>query len=72
MSQKTFFASTDYRNAKYQGAIKDGLPDGLALFFDHEHLFSLSNFKKDVPYGPTLIVYPNRDYLYGKIKNKTL
>lgn len=35
MSEKTFFASTDYRNAKYQGAIKDGLPDGLALFFDH-------------------------------------
>jgi len=35
MSQKTFFASTEYRNAKYQGAIKNDLPDGLALFFDH-------------------------------------
>ena len=25
-----------------------------------------------MPYGPSLIVFPNRDYLFGKIKNKQL
>jgi len=35
MSEKTFFGTIDFRNAKYQGAIKNGVADGLALLFDH-------------------------------------
>ena len=70
MMEKTFFGCIDMRNAKFQGSIRDGVPDGLGFVFDSQHLFAFSNWKIDVPYGPSLIVFPNRDYFYGKIKNR--
>jgi hypothetical protein len=31
MSTKTFFGCIDLRNAKFQGSIKNDLPDGLGI-----------------------------------------
>lgn len=44
--------------------------DGIGLVLDHEYLLALTNWKNDNPYGPSLVIYPSRDYFYGKIKNK--
>ena len=72
MSEKISFGCLDFRNAKYQGFTKGKDIDGLGIVLDIDYMFSLSHWKKDVPNGSTLIVFQNRDYLYGTIINKKL
>jgi len=72
MSENTYFGFLDFRNAKFQGSIRDGDMDGIGIILDHYYLFALTNWKGSQPYGPTLVVFPNRDYFYGKIKNKKM
>jgi hypothetical protein len=62
----------DFRNAKFQGSIRDNMMDGIGIILDNEYLISLTNWKNEMPYGPSLIIFPNRDYLFGKLKNKQL
>lgn len=72
MSTKSFFGSIDFRNAKYMGSIKDNECNGIGITLDHMFIFSLTNWNNRLPYGPTFIVFPNREYLYGHIKNRQL
>ena len=70
MSDKTFFGCIDHRNAKFQGSIKDGQPNGLGIALNQDCIFALSNWKQDQLSGPSFIVFSNRDYFYGKVKNR--
>jgi hypothetical protein len=72
MSQKASLICIDFRNAKYQGFTKGEQIDGFGMILDNEYMFALSNWKKEIPNGNTFIVFPNRDYFYGKIINKKL
>jgi len=54
------------------GSISGGECDGVGITLDHMYRFSLTNWKNNHPYGPTLIVFPTRDYLYGHIRNQKL
>lgn len=69
MSGLNYFGCLDFRNAKFQGAIRDSTADGVGIFLDNEFLWVLSNWKNYVPSGFCLAVYPNRDIFYGKIRN---
>jgi hypothetical protein len=35
MTEKSYFGCIDLRNAKFQGSIRDGQPDGLGLLLDN-------------------------------------
>jgi hypothetical protein len=72
MSEKIYLGSIDARNAKFQGAIREGVPDGLGFLFNVEHLLALSSWKGDTPQGPLLLFYPNGNHLIGTIRNKQL
>lgn len=37
MSDKTILTTIDMRNAKYQGAVKKSIPQGLGFLFTVEH-----------------------------------
>lgn len=68
----SFLESIAYRNAKYQGFSYNSQKDGLGIILDVDFLFCLSNWKQDIAYGPCLIIFPNRDYLLGRIRDKKL
>ena len=72
MKDLSNFGTIDMRNARYQGLVKENSPEGLGFLFTLEHMLILSTWKKNVIEGNALIVYPNRDYLFGKVKNKKL
>lgn len=72
MTDKTVFSTIEMRNSKYQGATKNAKPDGFGLLLTLDHLLAITNWKADLPFGPSLIIYPNRNYLYGKIKDRKL
>jgi hypothetical protein len=72
MSEKTFFGCIDMRNAKFQGSIRNSTPDGLGIALNQDFLLALTNWKNEEPYGPSVIVFPSRNYLFGSIKNKKL
>jgi len=72
MSDKTLFTTIDMRNAKYQGAVKQNTPQGLGFLFNLDHQLVLTHWNSEDIQGPTLLIYPNRNYLYGHIRNKRL
>lgn len=72
MSEKTFFGCIDMRNAKFQGSIKNSLPDGIGIALNLDFLLALTNWNNQQPYGPSVIIFPSRNYLFGIIKNNKL
>ena len=45
MSEKNYFGCMDFRNAKYQGLIRDNSLDGIGIVLDNEFLLSLSSWR---------------------------
>ncbi len=67
---QSYFSYLDYRNAKFQGHLTNGQPDGVGIVIDDEFNMALTSWKGNIPTGPTLIVFPNRNYLFGKFRNQ--
>ena len=72
MADKTVFANIDMRNSKYQGATKNGQPSGLGFLFNLDHLLALGSWKNEEINRSIIIVYPNRNLLYGQVTNRKL
>lgn len=70
MLEKIFLSSIEFRNAKYQGYIRDNFMHGIGIIIDIDYMLALTSWNNDVPYGSSLIIFSNGDYVYGRLKNK--
>ena len=72
MSEKTIFGCIDMRNAKFQGSIKNNTPNGLGIALNLDFLMALTTWNGEQPFGPSVVIFPSRNYLFGTIKNNKL
>lgn len=47
MSEKTFFGCIDARNAKFQGSIKDRLPNGIGILLNQQFQLTIASWNND-------------------------
>lgn len=47
MSEKTFFGCIDARNAKFQGYIKDRLPNGIGILLNQQFQLIIASWNND-------------------------
>ena len=45
----------------------DGRVEGLGIMIDSEYLWAISEWRNEQPEGPSLVVFPNREYYWGKM-----
>ncbi len=62
----------DYRNARYQGEVKNEQPNGLGIIIDYNYLFCLAEWQDGRINGPTFIVFPDSRIFCGRIYNNQL
>ena len=55
-----YYGCSEYRNAKYQGSIKEGAPKGLGMLVDNRYVFVGGFWEDSNVNGPAFIVFPNR------------
>lgn len=58
----------DYRNCRYQGQIKNNLPDGIGIILDANQMFCMAEWVAGEIKGPTAIVYPSGRTFCGHIQ----
>ena len=62
----------DFRNARYQGQIKNNKPHGIGVSIDRNHLFCLAEWKNGRIDGPLFAVYPDSKIFCGFMKGSQL
>lgn len=61
------FEIRDFRNARYQGEMQNGQPNGIGIVIDYNYLFCLAEWKDGLIDGPTFIVFPDSRIFCGRI-----
>lgn len=58
----------DFRDASYQGEIKDGKPHGLGIVIDSNQLFCLAQWVAGRIEGPAFVVFPDCKVFCGRLR----
>lgn len=59
----------DFRNGRYQGEIKNKLPDGVGIFFSIDLIFIIAHWKEGKMFGKAIIIYSTGAIFCGAIEN---
>ena len=62
----------DFRNARYQGEVRDRKPHGIGITIDNNHLFCLAHWNAGKIDGPVFVVFPEAQILCGRMKGNRL
>lgn len=62
----------DYRNARYEGRTKKGMPHGEGIVIDLNYLFCLASWREGQIDGPCFVVFPDGSIFCGRIIEKQM
>jgi hypothetical protein len=58
----------DFRNGRYQGEARGGLPNGVGVFFSAELVFVVGHWREGELEGRTIIIYPDATSFCGTVR----